>query len=70
VGTSEAATHGTPLAMCHAANLAWATVHYCVANAFMMRGTTQKMPRVCEVISEQYCICVNPCVQLSILLTG
>jgi len=42
VGTSEAATRGTPLTVCHAANLAWATIHYCVANVFMMRGTTQK----------------------------
>jgi len=59
VETSEVATHGTPLAVCHAANLAWATVHYCVANAFVMCGTTQKMPRVCEVISGLYCTCMH-----------
>jgi len=56
VGTSETAMRGTPLAVCHAANLACATVHYCVANAFVMHGTMQKMPRVCEVISGLYCI--------------
>jgi len=59
VGTSEAAMRGTLLAVCHAVNLAWATVHYCVANAFVMRGTTQKMPRMCEVISGLYCITKN-----------
>jgi len=46
VGTSEAATRGIPLALCHAVNLTWATVHYCMAKAFVMRGTMQKMPRV------------------------
>jgi len=56
VGTSEAATHGTPLAVCHAANLVLATVHYCAANTFVMRGTMQKMPRMCEVISGLYCM--------------
>jgi len=55
VGTSKAATRGTPLAVCHAANLAWATVHYCVENAFVTRGTTPKMPLMCEVISDLYC---------------
>jgi len=41
--------------MAHAIELAWPTLQSCVASIIIKHGTTQKMPRVCEVISGLYC---------------